>query len=224
MVDFNLGGMFSGMFGGILSSGLFWLVMAIFLTIGVFILLLVNKHRRLRWNCLELLSYGNGKVGINFLKAGIFKKKTTIFGLWDYGNENVIKTNDGRILQETTVGDLHDIMGKKGFITRRKDDDPKILVPISKVAWDKKGEEALFSIAPADFRDASVNIVDSAVKETQTWADKYLPYIMLGGMVIFFIVGFILASQFFNRTVDKSGEILIAVSKNAGSTTAGGSP
>ena len=108
-----------------------------------------------------------------------------------------------------------DVMGKKGFMLRRKDDDPKILVPINKIEWAR--ENLLMAIAPADFRDASVNIVDTASKETQTWADKYLPYIMLGGMVIFFIVGFILASQFFNRTVDKAGEILIAVSKNAGS-------
>ena len=45
---------------------------------------------------------------------------------------------------------------------------------------------------------------------------------MLGGMIIFFIVGFILASQFFNRTVDKAGEILIKVSENAGSVQPSG--
>jgi len=204
-----------GIMGAWLSSGLFWFVMAILLTVGVLVILVVNKRRRLKWNCLELMSYGNGKVGINLLRAGIFKKKTSVFGLWDYGNENVIKCADGRIILEGTSDDLMDIFGKKGFMLRRKDDDPKILVPISKVSW--LNEKAIMEIAPADFRDASVNIVDTATKETQTWADKYLPYIMLGGMVIFFIVGFILASQFFNRTVDKAGEILMAVSKNAGS-------
>lgn len=211
-----------GVFGTWFSSGLFWLIMAILLTVGVLVILVIHKRRRLRWNVLELLSYGNGKIGINKLRAGIFKKKTTIFGLWDYGTENVIKCADGRIILEATSEDLMDILGKKGFLVRRKDDDPKILVPISKVDW--KNEKALFEIAPADFRDASVNIVDTAVKETQSWADKYLPYIMLGGMVIFFIVGFILASQFFNRTVDKAGEILISVSGNAGSVSAGASP
>jgi len=194
-----------GVMTGWLSSGLFWLVMTILLTAGVLILLKVNKSRKLRWNALELLSYGNGKVGINSLRAGIFKKKTTLFGLYDYGNENVIKTDDGRTILEVTTDDLMDIFGKKGFLLRRKDDDPKILVPISKVSW--LNEKALLEIAPADFRDASVNIVDTASKETQTWADKYLPYIMLGGMVVFFIVGFILASQFFNRAMDKSIEI-----------------
>ena len=214
MADFGFSQL-GGVFGTWFSSGLFWLVIAIILTIGVFVLLSVNKRRRLKWNVLECLSYGNGKAGINLLTAGIFKKKTTVFGLWDYGNENCVKCADGRLILEATTDDLMDIFGEKGFIVRRKDDDPKILVPISKIRW--KNEEALLEIAPADFRDASVNIVDSATKETQTWADKYLPYIMLGGMVIFFIVGFILASQFFNRTVDKAGEILIKVSQNAGS-------
>lgn len=209
---------FSGITGamkGWLSSGLFWMIITIILTVGVFLILHINKKRRLRWNVLELLAYGNGKVGINMLTAGIFKKKTTIFGLWDYGNENVIKCSDGRIILEGSIGDLMDIMGRKGFIVRRKDDDPKILVPINKINF--LNEKALFEITPADFRDASVNIVDMATRETQTWADKYLPYIMLGGMIIFFIVGFILASQFFNRTVDKAGEILERVASNAGS-------
>ena len=217
----DFGGIFSA-FGGWLSSGLFWLIIAILLTIGVTILLVIQKRRKLKYNCLELVKYGNGKVGINKLTAGIFKKRTAIFGLWDYGNENCIKCDDGRLILEATTDDLMDILGKKGFLVRRKDDDPKILVPITKVNW--KGEEALFAIAPADFRDAAINIIDTAIKETQTWADKYLPYIMLAGMVIFFIVGFILASQFFNRTVDKAGEILIKVSENAGNIKAGSSP
>jgi len=215
-------GSISGTFMGWFSSGFFWLVMAILLTIGITIILVVNKRRRLRWNCLEFLSYGNGKVGINLLRAGIFKKKTSLFGLWDHGHENVIKCADGRIILEGSTDDLMDIMGKKGFFLRRKDDDPKILVPISKVDW--KNDKALFEIAPADFRDASVNIVDTATKETNTWADKYLPYIMLGGMVIFFIVGFILASQFFNRAMDKSIKIQQMQCGNFGSVAPGGAP
>lgn len=221
MAEIGLGAI-GGTFMGWFSSGLFWLVMTILLTIGILLILVVNKRRRLRWNVLELLSFGNGKVGINKIRAGIFKKKTSVFGLWDYGYENVIKCNDGRIIIEGTTDDLHDIMGKKGFIVRRKDDDPKILVPISKVTW--KNEAPLFEIAPADFRDASVNIVDSATKETQTWADKYLPYIMLGGMVIFFIVGFILASQFFNRAMDKSIEVQRMQCTNAGNVVSSGAP
>jgi len=216
------GGDIGGVMKGWLSSGLFWMVMAILLTVGILVLLKVQKNRRLKWNVLEFVSYGNGKVGINKLRAGIFKKKSYLFGLWDYGHENTVKCADGRLILEASTEDLQDLMGRKGFMVRRKDDDPKILVPISKVKWEN--EAPLFAIAPADFRDASVNIVDTASKETQTWADKYLPYIMLGGMVVFFIVGFILASQFFNRAMDKSIEIQKMSCGNFNNVQPGGAP
>tara|TARA_Y100000310_G_C20572030_1_gene758546 strand:+ start:108 stop:767 length:660 start_codon:yes stop_codon:yes gene_type:complete len=215
-------GDFFGGFGRWFSSGLVWFIIAIVLTVGVITLLFYIKKKKLKYNVKEIISYGNGKIGMNKMRAGIFKKKTAVFGLWDYGAENVFKTSDGRIILEAQTDDLHDIEGRKGFILRRKDDDPKILVPINKISW--KGYESVFNIAPADYRDASVNIIDSATKETQGWADKYLPYLMLGGMVIFFIVGFILASQFFNRTVDKAGEILVKVSENRGVAVASGAP
>jgi len=221
----DFAGIFSA-FGTWFSSGLAWLIFAVFLTVGTAILLVHLKRTKLKYNCLELVSFGNGKVGMNTMKAGVFKKKTMLFGLIDVGKESVFKTSDNRIIQEANTDDLHDIkVGKsarKGFIVRRKDDDGKILVPISKVSW--QNEKAIFEIAPADFRDASINIVEGATKETQGWADKYLPYIMLGGMIIFFIVGFILASQFFNRTVDKAGEILLQAGKNAGNVAGGSSP
>lgn len=204
------------------SSGFFWMILTIVFTLGIGFLLWINKRRKLKYNVDELISFGNGKVGINSMRAGIFKKKTAVFGLWDYGNESVYKTNDGRTIFEATSDDLHDIRGKKGFIVRRKDDDARILVPISNISW--RNEKAIFEIAPADFRDASVNIVNDATKETQGWAEKYLPYIMLAGIVIFFIISMILATQFFNRTVDKAGEILKQAGENAGavasSTTA----
>jgi hypothetical protein len=211
-----------GAVSGWLSSGLFWLIIGIGLTIGVISLLVVNRNRKLKYNCLELINFGNGKVGINKLKAGTFKKKSIFFGLFDVGSENVYKTSDGRIIPEANSDDLHDIMNKKGFILRRKDDDPKLLVPISAIGW--KNERALFEIAPADFRDASVNIVEGATKETQSWADKYLPYIMIGGIIIFSIVAFILASQFFNGAMDRALQIQKQSCTNQINAQTGSSP
>lgn len=218
MADLQIGPMFMQWF----SSGIFWLIIAVVLTVSTIILLYVNKKAKLKYNCLEFVSYGNGKTGVNYTTAGVFKKGKAMFGLLDTGRESCFKTADGRVILEASTDDLHDINGKKGFLVRRKDDDQKILVPISKVDW--KNESALFDIAPADFRDASVTIISDATKETQGWAEKYLPYIMLGGIVIFFVVSFILASQFFNRTVDKAGEILIKVGQNQVSTAPSTAP
>ena len=205
-----------------MKSGIFWLILSVVITVCAVILLYVYKKSKLKYSCIELVSYGNGKVGINRTTAGSFKKGSTFFGLLDTGRESCFKTADGKVILEASTDDLHDIFSQKGFIVRRKDDDPKILVPISRIEW--KNERAMFDIAPADFRDASVSIIADANKETQGWAEKYLPYIMLGGIVIFFVVSFILASQFFNRTVDKAGEILMKVGQNQASTAPSAAP
>lgn len=200
---------------GWLRNGLFWVIVALVLTCGAFAVLWWRKRTRMKYNALEVISFGNGKIGLNMHKAGMFKQKSTLGGLIDYGNEFRFKTDDGRIIRDASTDDLHDIFGKKSFLVRRKDDDPKILVPITRVGF--KNEKLLMEIAPADFRDASVEIVAEATKETQGFLEKYLPYIMLGAIVVFFVISMILASQFFNRTVDKATELLTNAGQNKGS-------
>lgn len=235
---FELSGI-TNVFYSWLKSGMFWVIIAIILTFATLLILWWKKRIRLKYNVFEIVSFGNGKVGINLSKAGLFKEKSALGGLWDYGNEFRFKTNDGRIIRNATTDDLHDLFGKKGFIVRRKDDDVKILVPINRIDWDYKKvikcpkchrnfryddnlEAPLFEIAPSDFRDASIDIVKEAQKETSGFLEKYLPYILLGGIVIFFIISMILASQFFNRTVDKCADIMTTCGGNTGtpSTTA----
>jgi hypothetical protein len=219
----------TGVFLNWTKSGIFWVIFSIILLFALILILWWNKRTKLKYNALELISYGNGKTGFNIHKAGVFKTKSTFFGLWDTGNEFVFKVDDGRIIQGASTDHLQDLFGKKGFIVRRKDDDVKILVPVDKILWKVKiqcpkcnykfiqnTENPLFQIAPGEFRDASVRIVDEATKETQGFMEKYLPYIMLGAVIIFFVISMILATQFFNRTVDKAGEILKQAGENAG--------
>jgi hypothetical protein len=237
-VDFS---QFTGIFYGWLKSGVFWVIVAVVLTCGTILILWWRKRTRLKYNIIEVVSFGNGKIGANMFKAGIFKQKETLMGLWDYGLENRFKLADGRIIWGADTSQLHDIFGKKGFIVRRKDDDPKILVPIDKVIWNYKAvctcpycnrrfkkedklDAPLFEVAPGDYRQASVEIIKDAINETQGLLEKYLPYIMLGAIVVFFVISMILASQFFNRTVDKASELLLKAGQQAGqiqsSTTA----
>jgi hypothetical protein len=222
---------FTGIFMTWMSSGIFWLIFSAVLTFSMILILWWKKRTRLKYNALELISYGNGKTGFNISKAGVFKTKSALGGLWDYGNEFVFKLNDGRIIAGASTDHLQDLFGRKGFIVRRKDDDPKIVVPVDKILWKIKvqcpkcqykfiqnSEYPLFQIAPSDYRDASTRIIDDATKETQGFMEKYLPYIMLGAVIIFFVISMILATQFFNRTVDKAGEILKQAGTNAGNT------
>lgn len=202
----------SGSIMGWFQSGIFWVVITLSLTVGLLLFLKIRKSRMLKYACLEIIPFGNGKIGINRTKAGIFKSKSKFGGLWDYGTDFKFKTKDNRIILDATTRDLHDLFGSKGFIVTRKPDDPKVLVPLARF----KIENAflLGEIAPADFRDASVNILEDAREETLKGIEKYLPYIMLGGIIIFFAISMMVATQFFDRTVDKAGDILL----KAGST------
>jgi len=200
---------------GWMQTGMFWVIVSFVLCFSLLLFLFLRKRSKLKYMVYEIVPFGNGKVGINISKAGLFKSKSALGGMWDYGTDYKFKTSDNRIILDATSRDLHDLNGKKGFMVTRKADDPRILVPLNKF---KIGNSELLSeIAPADFRDASVGIIMEANKETMGMLEKYLPYIMLAGIVIFFIISMILATQFFNRTVDKAGEILLQAGQCAGS-------
>lgn len=192
-----------------LTSGFFWIIVSFILFCGLILYLWWKKRTRLKYPVLEIISFGNGKIGINKRKAGVFKSKQAFFGLWDYGNENCFKLDDGRKILECSTDDLQDIFGKKGFIIRRKDDDAKTIVPISRITF--LNEKNLFEIASADFRDASVNIIQEARQETMGWFEKYGAYLVIGMIVIFFIISMMVITQFASRNVDKAYDLLMKV-------------
>lgn len=202
---------------GWLTSGLFWTVGAIVILVFIAYFYLAMKRRsKLKYGCLELVPFGNGKAGLNRLKAGIFKTKSMLGNLIDYGTENVCKAEDGRRILNAKTSYLHDIMGKKGFICIRKPDDPKILVAVKKLRFDNL--DLMMEIAPADFRDASANIVNDAIKETTGTWEKILPYLAIGVIVVLVIISIIINQQMTNNTINKVGDILIKGCQNAGAT------
>lgn len=200
-----------------LSSGAFWLIGAV-LIIGIvgYFYLYMKRRSKLKYFCLELVPYGNGKAGINKMKAGIFKTKSMFGGMIDYGNENCVKVEDGRRILNAKTSYLHDIMGKKGFLVIRKHDDPKILVAVKKLKLDNL--ELLMEIAPADFRDVSANIVQDAIKETTGTWEKILPYIAIGLIVVLVIISVIINQQMTNNTINKVGDLLIRGCQNTQAT------
>ena len=205
------------------TSALFWTVGGIIiLTFVLYFYLAMKRRTALKYKCLELVPFGNGKCGVNMLKAGIFKSHMKLGGLINYGSENLFRVADGRRILNAKTSYLHDIMGKKGFYLLRKPDDPKILVPIKSLRIN--GMELIMEIAPADYRDASVNILNDAVKETTGTWEKILPYIAVGLIVVLCIITVIINQQMTNNTVDKVGKILIGGCQNAQSGVPGGTP
>jgi hypothetical protein len=216
--------------GSITQSLTQWLTKASFWTIGIILLvvaifffyLVMSRKGKLKYNVLEIVLFGQGKVGLNLLKAGIFKSKTAFFGLLDYGEESIFKTKDGRRILNARTTYLHDVFGKKGFICCRKKDDARILVPLSKVDIDNLG--LLGEIAPVDYRDASVTILKDAVKETTGTWEKILPYLAIGIIVILCIIAIIINQQMTNNTIDKVGKLLIEGCKNTQNIVPSGAP
>ena len=88
---------------------------------------------------IEVTDLGRSTAGVKFgkkCKAGYFKHRTTFFGLYDYGYEEVCKTKDGREILNVSSEDFHEINGKMGLIVQRSPEDPRVLVPINKCKLD----------------------------------------------------------------------------------------
>ena len=205
--------MFTGLLFEWLRTGIFWLVLIFVLAVAVFGTLIIRKNKKLQYVVLEITNLGSGKIGVNSSKAGWFKTNTILFGLWDQGGEDILKLKDGRKVQCASSVDFHEINGKRGLIVKRKDDDPKILVPLTSIEISNK--HLLSEIAPADMRDASVNIIRQAEKEASTFLDKYLPYIMLGGVVVFAFVSIILIIQMVKNGQTEAGDLILQAGKQA---------
>lgn len=195
------------------GKGTFWvIVFAVIFLLG-FGGLWIRKQRKLEYPCMLVTSLGNGKISTRKIRCGWFKSHETFFGLWDYGNETVLKLSDGRRVLAASLEDMQEIDGKMGFIVYRKDDDAKIVVPINKARL--KGRRMVWKIAPADYRDAATEVVNSAVKETQSAMERFAPAIIFGVLIVFSLIIILLIVQFANNRLDAAQELVKEMSANA---------
>lgn len=202
----------TGVVMGWASSSVFWLIIILVVVGAGFGGLFFRKRRRLEYPVEIYTNVGNGKFATRMSRAGWFKSKSTLFGLIDFGGETRLMLKDGRQILAGSLSDLQEINGVMGFRVYRKEDDPKIVVPISKSYIENK--RLIMTIAPADYRDASTEIINSAIKETQTNFEKIAPVIFYGIIVIFSLIVILFIIQFANKQVDKAGEILVAVAQH----------
>jgi len=188
---------FGGIFGSIMgwaSSLFFWALIGIGLFVFIIGFLWIKKQRKFKFPCLEVIGLGEGKVMTSLTKCGWFRSQRKFFGLWEYGGEEELIVKDGRKIQCASSVDYHTINGKRGIIAKRKDDDPEILVPLSKVKIENL--KLIGEIAPADYRDAAVNIIEKYEKETMTWWQQNAPIIVLAGVIIFALIALIIIFNF----------------------------
>ena len=203
-------------------SPLIWILVIFFMILAGLGGLWVRKQKKLEYQCLVLRNTGNGKMDIKKFKAGWFKTNSMLFGLWDYGMEEELRTGGFRKpvdkIQGGSTIDFHEIDGKRGLVCRRKDDDPKILVPLSKL--EVQNDHLLASIASADLRDAAVNIIKKAEHETRNRTAEIVQWVLMGGVIILALVVIIMSYQFVSKAQADSWARLI----EAGQIVTGAAP
>lgn len=206
----DVGG-FTGVMFNWLQSIWFWLLIIVAIGGAGFGGLKIRKSRKLVYPVLLHNKIGNGKEAVTNTWAGEFKNKTWLFGLIDYGSESSFRLKDGRQIFCASLDDLHEINGRMGFECYRKEDDVKIVVPISKVTFANEG--LVNSIAPADYRDAASAIVKTAIEETSSSWDKIKGPLIIAGIIVAGLIVILLIVQYSNHQLDKAGEILLKVSE-----------
>ena len=207
----NVGGITSyviSWFGSIF----FWFAVAIILVVGFGIILMVRKKRTLKFTALELTFLKEGKVVIEWSNAGWFGKKSAFFGFFNYGRQKVMKLADGREIREFSVDDYHELRrkgkAKRCILVTSHPEDKTMVVLLSRSSLDPTTLEAIYEIAPADYRDSAVDSFNESVNELKGTMDRMMPYILLGGIVIFFIIGIIINGQLVSKAVDSATMML----------------
>jgi len=204
--------------------GFFIIIWAIVILImGVVFIgsLYFRQQRRFIYPCIEMVSLGQGKVSAVFTKAGWFKKNRIFFGLIESGGEQelICKDNKRKIFNVSST-DYHEINGKRGVICKRKDDDPEVLVPVDSVKVENLN--LLLRIAPADYRDAAVDILETKRKETMGWLQQNAPMLIAVGVFGFGLIALIIIFNFAKGESSAWREYALAA-KNAAVTVASSS-
>jgi hypothetical protein len=192
----------------VMLSPLLWIVVIFVMILFSFGALWVRKQKKLEYMCYVIRTTGNGKVDMRTMKAGWFKTKKMLGGLFDYSGEANLETGGFRKpvnkIQGGSTYDFHEIDGKKALICRMKDDDPKIVVPITKI--EILNDKLLAEIAGIDLRDASGDIIRKAEKETRNKTAEIVQWLIMGGVIMLALVVIIMSYQFVQRAQTESWE------------------
>ena len=213
MVD---GGTLATVFG-YAQTWMFWGIIILVCVFAAFGGLWLRKRRKLNKPAWELIQTAGRKPSFVQTKCGWFKRKKILWGLLDFAGEEERCLKDGRKIQNASSEDDFEFDGVRGPLVMRKADDPEVVVQIRGIDIDKKGLMALAEIAPGDLRDAAEDILTRAERETMKKWEKVMPYVVIGGVILFGILIIIFTIQFANNTLDKADQILkTATATNAG--------
>lgn len=189
---------------------LIWLVVigVVILVIGGF--LYIRRRRKLIYPTIEIVDLGNGKFNFNKFKSGYFGKKKALFGLWNYGEE-VLKTKYGETIHYFSTEDYQEVDGKRGIVCYKDPLNKDILVPISHLKTNNKN--LIADIAPASYRDTSIEIINETIRETKDWTEKLYQFLGWALVVIFSLVSIIVIAQMVKHGQTEAAGLIIDAGK-----------
>lgn len=189
-----------------LVSPFIWIVFIFIFLVGTFGILWIRRKRKLIYSILEFVDYENGKTGINLMKGGYYGKKKALRGWWDYGEEQ-LETQDGDRILNFSTQDFHEFNGKRAIVVARDPVNQDILAPISKVKI--KGQQMLAEIAPAEYRDAALDIINEADRETSDWTKRVIEWVLFGMVIIFALVAIIVITQMVKQGQATAAKLIV---------------
>lgn len=189
---------------------LFWLLILVGIVFIIWIFLVIRKKRRLQFPTVEIVDLGSGKFSFNWMKSGYFGKISKLRGLI-WSGEEILKTKYGDIIEQFSTEDYQEIDGQRGIVCFRHPTNQKVLLPISKL--DVKNKELVASIAPADFTDASVDILKDAERETRSTLEKVMQFVVLGVMFITALVMIIVIIQYVRHSQTEATNLILEAGK-----------
>ena len=185
----------------------FWLILTVAIVGVIFGSLYLRKKARFHYPTIVFSDNGNGKVGIKFTRTGWFRSRKLLGGLLDVAGERRLETKEGRIVQQGSSSDFHEINFKAGLILREKDDDPKILVPVSKMQLNRESRQMIMQIAPADYRDACSKIIADSEKESLSKWETIAQVLVFGFVAMILFISIILTIQYARNTMADANNI-----------------
>jgi hypothetical protein len=184
-----------------------WIIVGIFIVMITFGSLYMRKKGKFIFPAIIFTEIGNGKVSITFSRAGWFRSQKILGGLFDYSGERRLEVKDGRMVQQGSSKDFHEIKFKAGLLLQQKSDDPRILVPISSAQLNSDSQRLLLQIAPADYRDACSKIISDTEQETKATWQQVAQILVFGLLAVVLFISIIMTIQYSRNTLADANAI-----------------
>ena len=187
-------------------SPFIWIALVLIFVSVTFGFLAVRRKRKLIYDIMEVVDYGNGKAGFNIMRGSYFGKQKALNNWLDYGDEQ-LETKDGTKILNFSTDDFSEINGKRGIVVARDQINQDILAPINKIYT--KGQQMLLEIAPAEYRDAALDIIKDADRETADWTKQVIQWVLIGGTIIFALISIIVVAQMVKNGQTEASNLIL---------------